>query len=88
MVASAIADDFVLDPGRFDAIMDTGKEVPLLQVMDGEQNDDRASFDLETRRVGPPIPIDSSISLTISRTGHRIGVGRDQRRAPLRRRHR
>ena len=73
---SAVPDDFVLDPAPTDGVTDAGKEVPLLDFDDGEQRT-IAPLDLETRRVGTPIPIESSISLTISRTGHRIGVGRD-----------
>ena len=73
---SAVSDNFNLDPIPVDAITDAGKEVPLLQYDDGEQVT-IAPLDMETRSVGTPIEIGPSIGLTISRTGHRIGVGTD-----------
>ena len=74
---SAVSDNFNLDPIPVDAITDAGKEVPLLQYDDGEQVT-IAPLDVEYAQVSARRSRSVRPSrLTISRTGHRIGVGTD-----------
>jgi WD40 repeat protein len=53
---------------------DTGKQRALL-FYDDNAGTAVSSIDLATKELGPTIPVDTFVSMAISRSGHRIAVG-------------